>query len=354
MACCNARACRPTPVKQVPGRAEKGAMPRHFRPRRFAVLALLLACACGSDPQPSAPPPPEAEAPVAPAAGPNQPPEVRSVTFEPDPPVPGERVTLRVAGSDPEGDELRFVYSWTLGGDRAGRDTALDLPQRSKGATLEVSVVAHDGRSESQAFTATTEVGNRAPKVLDLILEPANEIRVTDEIAASPRAEDPDGDPITFEYIWRVNGRRVAETGATLRSPNFKRGDQVEFQVRASDGEDVGEPLAAPPIEILNSPPVITSTPAGLDATGSFRYTPTVEDADGDRRIRFRLVEAPEGMSIDWLAGRIAWRPADDQAGEHPVTIEVDDSAGGITTQSFTISVALEGEDAASPAAPAP
>ncbi len=331
-------------------------MSRRACTRPLALLGLVVACACGSE----EPPAPEATpAPAPPPAGAakppgNGPPELRSVSFEPDPPLPGTRVSLRTSASDPDGDELRFVYAWLLDGERVGRDASLTLPERSKGATLEVSVVAHDGKAESRPVTATTEVGNRPPKVLDLVMEPASEVFVSDEISASPRGEDPDGDPISFDYVWRVNGRRVSETGATLRSPQFKRGDRVEFEVRATDGEDAGEPLAAPPIEILNSPPVITSTPAGLDATGSFRYAPTVEDADGDRRLRYRLTQAPEGMKIDWLAGRIVWQPGEDQQGDHDVTVEVDDSAGGITTQSFAIQVDIEEAGEPVPAAPTP
>ncbi len=330
-------------------------MSRHGLTRRFAVLGLLAACACGSDPEP-APPAPAPEASAAPkAAAGNAPPEIDSVAFEPETPVPGERVVARVSASDPEGADLRFVYAWTLDGERAGRGQAsFTVPERTKGAMLEVSVVAHDGEAQSAPFVVRNEVGNRPPKLLDLVMEPGNEVFVTDEIAASPRAEDPDGDPLSFEYVWLVNGRRVDESGATLRSPHFERGDRVEFQVRATDGESVGEPLSAPVIEIQNSPPVITSTPSGLDATGTFRYAPTVEDPDGDRRMRYRLIQSPEGMNIDWLAGRVSWRPSDDQAGEHSVTIEVDDSAGGITTQSFSIEVALEDADASAPAAPAP
>ncbi|MDJ0848466.1 MAG: hypothetical protein QNK04_08820 [Myxococcota bacterium] len=332
-------------------------MSRHGAIRLLALLGLLAACACsGYDPEPAASDPAMEPAtnpaPAAPAG--NEPPEIRSVLFEPDPPLPGQRVGVRVAASDPEGVDLRYVYAWRLAGERIGRGQAgFVLPERSKGAPLEVSVIAHDGESESEPFVARTEVGNRPPKLLDLVMEPGNQVFVSDEIAASPRAEDPDGDPLSFEYIWLVNGRRVSEAGATLRSPHFKRGDRVEFQVRATDGETAGDPLAAPVIEIQNSPPVITSTPSGLDATGTFRYSPVVEDPDGDRRLRFRLTEAPEGMRIDWLAGRVSWRPGDEQTGKHAVTIEVDDSSGGIVTQSFSIDVALEDADQPTPAAPA-
>jgi hypothetical protein len=193
--------------------------------------------------------------------------------------------------------------------------------------------------------------------LVDLLVEPARSVTVEHEVVASARAVDPDGDPVEFRYAWLVNGRRVDVHDAVLTQRHFARDDTVEVEVVVSDGDDETDPLRAPPITIQNSLPVITSTPKGFDGTGAFQYTPEVEDADGDLRLRFRLLEAPEGMKIDWLRGTVSWRPREDQAGVHRVDLEVDDNAGGVQTQSFVLDVhfeALETEADPSPAAPAP
>ena len=78
-----------------------------------------------------------------------------------------------------------------------------------------------------------------------------------------------------------------------------------------------------------------------------------VEDADDDRRLRYRLLEGPTGMKLDWLSGKLTWAPSDAQAGTHAVEIEVDDLAGGKATQTFEIRVGFE-EPAPTPAAPQP
>lgn len=329
-------------------------MIRLRRMRRLAAVGLAIGCACGSGDEPPVAPSPAAPPPQAAAPG-NAAPRIRAVRFEPDPPLPGQRVTAWVRSSDPDDDELRLAYRWTLDGRRAGVGASINVPEGTKRAQIEVSVVAHDGHQQSAPATARAEVGNRPPRILDVVLGPASGVQANDEISVSPRAEDPDGDPLEFRYAWRVSGREVSEAGRTLGSSHFRRGDVVEVQVRAFDGEDVSEAFAAPAIEILNSPPVIRSAPGALDGTGAFHYTPRVIDPDGDRRLRFTLLQGPQGMSIDWLSGRLSWVPTEQQAGRHRVEFEVDDQAGGVGTQGFVLEVGFADEESQpAPAAPAP
>lgn len=330
----------------------------HRSARRLAVLALAATCACGSGDEGAGPTSQEAPAasPQADGAA-NGAPVVRSVRFEPERPLPGQRVIARVDAWDPDDDPVRLVYTWRLDDRETRRSEAgFDVPQEAKGSTLEVNVVAHDGATESQPRVLDAVVGNRPPELVDLLVEPAKSVTVEHEVVASARAVDPDGDPVEFHYAWLVNGRYVEVDDAVLTKRHFARDDIVEVEVVVSDGEDETDPLRSPPITIQNSLPVVTSTPQGFDGDGAFRYTPEVTDADGDRRLRFRLLEAPEGMQVDWLRGTVSWRPREDQAGKHRVDLEVDDGAGGVDVQSFVLDVKFEEPDAESaptPAAPA-
>jgi len=58
-------------------------------------------------------------------------------------------------------------------------------------------------------------------------------------------------------------------------------------------------------------------------------------------------------MDLDVVDGSLTWTPTADQAGEHPVEIEVADIHGGKTTQSFVVTVGFEDEKAADAQAPA-
>ncbi len=163
------------------------------------------------------------------------------------------------------------------------------------------------------------------------------------DITASPRAADPDGDDLDYHYEWAINGSAIFSDDAILPKEEFKRGDEITLRVTASDGTDESGTLESQPIRVVNVPPMITSTPKGFEDDGSFRYQVVASDPDGDPRLRYRLLEAPEGMAMDRLNGTITWTPAGVQAGNHPVVVEVDDMAGGTSKQSFEVRVAFEG-----------
>jgi len=266
---------------------------------------------------------------------------VENVAIQPWEPVAGEPISALVDAADPDGDVVRLSYRWVVDGRRydSGDRNSLLLPERSKGALVELEVVPNDGRLDGAPSHASVQVGNRPPSIVDLLVEPAPEATVEDELKASTRAEDPDGDPVEVRYRWLVNGRAVAATGNTLSSPHFRRGDRIELEAVAWDGDDESEPRLSAEIQVVNSPPRIVSTPEKVDEDGSFRYAVAVEDPDNDRRLRYRLLEGPEGMKLDWLSGRLVWTPSDGQDGSHAVVIEVDDLAGGKTTQTFQLKV---------------
>jgi len=307
----------------------------------LALLALGWTLGCGSpQAEPSAPAAAADKTPAAPVA--NRAPEVQRVQLDPDPPQAGQRLRAEVQASDPDGDALGYTYRWQIDGERVGDGAVLQLPDEAKDARVELRVVVTDGQLESEPFITIRRVENQPPRFEGLILEPSAEISSEDELVASPRAVDPDGDPITFRYRWLVNGSRVAANGPTLSSRHFRRGDRISLVVIASDAEDESDPLQSPEIRVVNAPPRITSRPSGVDSSGIFRYQVAVEDPDGDRALRYRLVEAPPGMTLDWLAGTLVWNPGQEQAGKHPVVIEVDDQAGGTASQAFEVEVGFE------------
>jgi len=334
-------------MSQAQRRATAGAL---------AFLTAVAAWGCGSSQVPEAPPPESAETAQAPAPPANRPPVVRSVAIRPWEPVAGELLTAVADGADPDGDPVRLTYHWSIDGRRyeSGESHTLLLPERSKGALVELEVVANDGKLDGAASHAQVRVENRPPSLRDLLLDPGLEITVEDELAASVRAEDPDRDPVEVRYRWFVNDRPIDVTENTLTRHHFRRGDRIQLEAVASDGDDESEPLRSPEIQVLNSPPRIVSTPEKIDEDGTFRYVVAVEDPDDDRRLRYRLLEGPTGMKLDWLSGKLSWAPSDTQEGTHAVEIEVDDLAGGKVTQTFEIQVGFEKPEEQAPAAPQP
>jgi hypothetical protein len=323
---------------------------------------VLAGCGSGEPPQPKTTPigakttpiggvTPEKGKEPGPVAGKN-PPVIRRIDLRPSRPTPGNVITAKVESFDPDGDEVSLSYAWAVDGVRVGEDQAtLLLGDAPKGSPVQVTVIARDGDSKSPAKTVTAPIANRPPEMLGVVIEPLDEVRANRDIAANPRAQDPDGDPLEYRYRWRVNGDEADVDGPVLAADHYRRGDEIQLTVVAHDGEESSEPLTSAPFAVVNAPPRVTSTPGAFDEDGTFRYAVRADDPDGDRSLRYQLVEGPDGMEIDVVSGELTWTPTPDQAGIHPVTIEVGDRKGGTTAQSFDIRV--EFEEVPAPAAPA-
>jgi hypothetical protein len=321
----------------------------------LALVGVLAGCGSGEPPQPETTPigevTPAKGAGSSPLSGKN-PPVIRRIDLRPSRPTPGNIITANVDVFDPDGDEVTLSYSWSVNGSREGDDQAtLLLGDAPKGSPVQVTVIARDGDSKSPAETATARVANRPPEMLGVVLDPLGEVRASRDIAADPRAQDPDGDPLEFRYRWRVDGDEADADGPVLSADHYRRGDEIELTVVAHDGEESSEPLTSAPFMVVNSPPRVASTPGAFDEDGTFRYAIRADDPDGDRSFRYELVTGPDGMRLDVVSGELTWTPTPDQAGSHPVTIEVGDRKGGFTNQSFDIRV--EFEEVTAPAAPA-
>lgn len=291
---------------------------------------------------------PEAAAPA------NSPPVIQRLSLHPADFQPGDQVRVEAEIDDADGDALTLSYRWTLDGQRTGDGSpVVQLSSRGAASTLMVEVIADDGRGGISRRSTRATAGNRLPSVSSVSFAPGYEVRVGDDIQASLRGSDPDGDPVEFEITWHLNDEALDVDGPQLPGDRFERGDEITLHVIASDGKGESEPFVTQPIVVLNTPPIIRSSPAGFDDAGAFDYQIEAEDADGDRLLRYALLEAPTGMTIDWLKGRVRWSPEAQQHGRHDVEIQVDDQHGGVVTQSFAIEVGPEDDDA-TPAAPAP
>jgi hypothetical protein len=287
-------------------------------------------------------------------AGPNEPPQIRSVYFEPAKPVPGERVRAVVDAFDPDADPLQLAFYWRLGGRPVTARTAeASLAGSRKGDEVYVSVTASDGQTEGEPFEAVTHVRNRPPEIRNVRVDAVDDVGVGDEITAQVVAEDPDGDDVTVTYRWVVKGRTKGNGGPRFSTAGLERGDRIGLRVIATDGVDQSDARLEREIVLANAAPIITSRPGTTDPDGVFRYRPKAKDPDGDRVFRFRLAEGPDGMEIDPRRGEIEWSPRPEQYGRHSIAIAVSDRHGGESIQRFDLDV-YPGLSIPSPASPAP
>jgi hypothetical protein len=302
----------------------------------IAACGFALACGGGDAPQAGD------TAGAEPRTGHNVPPSVREVVLEPAVPRPGERVTARAEVVDADGDAVSLEYAWRIAGralDASG--PFIMVADARRGDLVEVTVVARDEAGESAPETASAHVGNMPPTILQVDLPQPHAIHAGADLVAKPRASDPDGDELEFGYRWWVNGREQDARGETLPARHFARGDRIELEVTASDGEDDARPLRSAAIEVGNAPPHITSRPGALGADGVLRYAVEAVDPDGDGALRFRLVEGPPGMTVGFSDGKLVWAPGA-VTGRYKVAISVEDADGASSVQSFVLDLSLE------------
>ncbi len=150
------------------------------------------------------------------------------------------------------------------------------------------------------------------------ISDPGVQVRRADDLT-------PDGAPY-FDYSALVSGGTLAagqRTGA--RTIVFSDPNRSKFTY---DLVFLGK---------LNQAPAVTSVPDVEALAGRpYAYDVDASDPDGDT-LRYRLVNAPAGMSIDASTGVIAWTPGAADLGSQAVTVRVEDGRGGSDAQSFTI-----------------
>ena len=304
------------------------------------LLALALACGGGEE-TPRSSGPAMAAPPAIQEHQENAAPVVESIALNPPTPLPGVPVEANVKAWDPDGDSYRLSFEWEVNGELAasGSIPRFTPAAARKGDRIEVTVVASDGRLESEPVRERARIGNRPPLLQGLLLEPEGTARPGDELLASPEAYDPDEDSLRFEYTWLVNGAEVEQRGRTFSTRGLGRGDAVRVRAVASDGSDTSQAAESREVAIGNSAPLIESIPTQQSESGLFRYAFEAKDPDGDRNLRFRLREAPEGMRIDPILGVVTWRPKPGQVGVHPVDVMVEDSHGDGSALRFEVTV---------------
>jgi hypothetical protein len=277
-------------------------------------------------------------------------PQIEWVRLEPEHPSPGGQVKALVRVVDADGDDIELGYAWRVNGRsvKAMEDT-LDLAAAMKGDPLSVTVTASDGWDESEPVTVQTVLGNTSPIIESIVFDPLGDIHRGQPVTARPIAVDADGDRLDYEFTWWVNDRQLSSDDDLLDTTRLKRGDEVRVRVVATDGYSRSKPVMSDPILVSNSPPEIVSK-AGNAGTGeTYRYQVEARDPDGDRRLRFRLEEAPRGMTIDPISGLLTWTPPLDAVGSHPVEVVVDDLQGGQASQRFSVVISEEQAKEASP-----
>jgi hypothetical protein len=113
-------------------------------------------------------------------------------------------------------------------------------------------------QSQSPQANAGSRAGNHPPVIHSVTIAPTT-AALDQPISVQVKADDLEGDLITFRHQWRLNGAPLAnETHSILSSKAVKRGDLVSVDVFPHDGKTEGAPSHAE-ARVGNTPPEVKS-----------------------------------------------------------------------------------------------
>jgi len=202
-------------------------------------------------------------------------------------------------------------------------------PAKPESQPMQQEVQSNSPDANSSGLTNSVQVPpapdeNKPPQVMSVKLGPDLVFPDT-PVKAEVEVTDPDGDPVSIDYEWKVNGEVVSgQAMEDFDTDGLRKGDLVTVTVTPYDGQTQGKAKESRPIVILNRPPEITSFPPQALSEGVFTYEVTANDPDGDP-LQFSLENGPAGMSIDPTSGRIEWPVPTDLSGNFRVRIVVSD-----------------------------
>ncbi len=191
--------------------------------------------------------------------------------------------------------QLDGLLSEELADDLGSVEDHVTLSEGEHAITL--TVTDTDGRQSTTSVVVLVEAPNEAPVLAGGTLEPAP-TRVGDVLECQPGASsDADGDAVTIELSWTVNGAAATGTplavGSLFDTVGLRRNDRVDCTLIPWDGTEYGAPVVLSST-LVNTPPNVSQVEIG----------PTEPTTDDDLLCAWSWSDADgdaESVSVTWL-----------------------------------------------------
>lgn len=274
----------------------------------------------------------------------NSPPTITSVVILCDKPTKDNDLSLLIKSQDIDGDPITYSYQWIKNDKEIVGENRAVLLKRNfrKGDIIQVRITPSDGKITGRPFLSPPlKIINSPPIIEEIQIEPKMATS-KDSLRVFVKGYDEDGDFIYYTFTWEKNGIKLPEERKDfLESGKFKKGDKIIVTVTPDDRESLGITKRSETITILNSPPLITSSPPIYIEGERYSYQVKVDDPDNDP-VSFKLKSGPRGMEIQRETGLIQWEIKKEDVGEHLIEVEVSDNDGLKSQQKYTLTVSYK------------
>lgn len=256
----------------------------------------------------------------------------------------GRAYVVAYAAVDPDNDGL----VWSL--DQAPHGMAIDsrsglltwIPSADQMGTQAVTVRVTDalGAFATQHFSITVHCVNQAPTVTS---RPGTRAYAGEAYLYAVRADDPDGDQLTFTLLAPPTGMNIdSRTGVVRWTPQATQAGLHGITVQVDDGNgNVAQQVFTLEVSAQpsNNPPVFTSQPRLVTTAGQlYAYDVTASDPEG-QAVTFSFLPGtppPAGMTLT-SNGQLRWTPG--TQGSFVIALVAVDPSGAQAVQSFVLEV---------------
>lgn len=225
----------------------------------------------------------------APDQGPDPdlgPPADRTVQLAPAQPTTTDPLVATLVPAPAPGEQVE--WRWTLDDAAAEVDGARVAPEHTRrGQRWRATATLTDAEGRAAQFAAAVTIGNTPPRLQAARLAQARVARGEALTCAAEGFADADDDPEQVRFRWHLgdaDGPLLAE-GATFDTTGWLPDAALVCLAQPFDAFDEGDPIAAPPGGVTNTPPRIDGVelrPAAATADDTLHCFATASDPDGD------------------------------------------------------------------------
>ena len=187
-------------------------------------------------------------------------------------------------------DTASYQFRWLKNGTPIlGQSSGTWLGSKVKGDTVTCWAKASDGTAQSnELMSPTVTIQNTPPTSPSTVSLNSLSYRVGDSASCSSAGStDADGDSLTSEFRWKMNGNLVPDEVSATFGSAFSKGDTLICEARSLDGTAASAWAASLEAQVLNSSPTdptsVTISPTGAFEDSTLSCAPLGStDADSD------------------------------------------------------------------------